>query len=50
MVLHYLGDLTTREIAEQENVAESTVRVWLHRGRAALAGLLAERGTEEAHA
>jgi len=49
-VLHYLGDLTTREIAEQEGVAESTVRVWLHRGRSALAWLLAERGTEDTHA
>jgi RNA polymerase sigma-70 factor (ECF subfamily) len=50
VVLHYLAGLTTREIAEQEGVAESTVRVWLHRGRNALAHLLAERGTEDAHA
>jgi RNA polymerase sigma-70 factor (ECF subfamily) len=50
VVLHYLGDLSTREIAEQEGVAESTVRVWLHRGRSALAWLLSERGTEDARA
>ncbi len=50
VVLHYLGDLTTREIAEQEGVAESTVRVWLHRGRSALHWLLADRGTEDVRA
>jgi RNA polymerase sigma-70 factor, ECF subfamily len=50
VVLYYLAGLVTREIAEHEGVAESTVRVWLHRGRNALANLLAERGTEDAHA
>jgi RNA polymerase sigma-70 factor, ECF subfamily len=49
VVLHYLADLTTREIAHQEGVAEATVRVWLHRGRAALAGLLSETGSEHPH-
>jgi RNA polymerase sigma-70 factor (ECF subfamily) len=49
LVLHYLADLTTRDIAQQEGVAESTVRVWLHRGRTALAVLLAETGTEHRH-
>ncbi len=37
IVLHYLADLTTAEIADRERVAEATVRSWLHRGRAALA-------------
>ncbi|MDI1464193.1 sigma-70 family RNA polymerase sigma factor [Catellatospora sp. KI3] len=37
VVLHHLGHLTTAEIAEQEGVAEGTVRSWLSRGRAALA-------------
>jgi RNA polymerase sigma factor (sigma-70 family) len=37
IVLHYLADLTTAEIAVRERVAEATVRSWLHRGRAALA-------------
>jgi len=50
LVLHYLADLSTAQIAAQEAVAESTVSVWLHRGRAALAGLLRDHGTEDAHA
>jgi RNA polymerase sigma-70 factor (ECF subfamily) len=50
VVLHYLADLTTRDIAQQEGVAESTVRVWLHRGRTTLAGLLADSETEHRHA
>ncbi|MCD0442400.1 sigma-70 family RNA polymerase sigma factor [Glycomyces sp. A-F 0318] len=37
VVLYYLADMTTAEIAEQEGVAETTVRSWLTRGRAALA-------------
>jgi RNA polymerase sigma-70 factor, ECF subfamily len=45
MVLHYLADLSVAEIAAQEGVATGTVKSWLHRGRAALAGLLAEEGT-----
>jgi len=49
VVLHYLGDLATAEIARQEGVAESTVRVWLHRGRIALAAFLAETGSEQPH-
>jgi RNA polymerase sigma-70 factor (ECF subfamily) len=49
LVLHYLGDLATADIARQEGVAESTVRVWLHRGRIALAALLAETGSEQPH-
>jgi RNA polymerase sigma-70 factor, ECF subfamily len=50
LVLHYLADLTSKEIAQQEGVAESTVRVWLHRGRTALAALLDATGTEHGHA
>ncbi|GAB7042880.1 MULTISPECIES: RNA polymerase sigma factor [Catenuloplanes] len=40
VVLHYLGALTTAEIAAQEEVAEGTVRSWLSRGRTALAARL----------
>jgi RNA polymerase sigma-70 factor, ECF subfamily len=44
MVLHYLADVPVAEIAAQEGVAIGTVKSWLHRGRTALAGLLAEEG------
>lgn len=40
MVLRYLADLTIAEIAEQEGVAEGTVKSWLHRARSALAAQL----------
>jgi len=40
LVLYHLGQLTVGEIAEQEGVAEGTVRSWLSRGRAALAARL----------
>jgi RNA polymerase sigma-70 factor, ECF subfamily len=54
VVLHHLADLSTRQIAEQEGVAEGTVRVWLHRGRTALSALLDDSemntGTEHRHA
>ncbi|GAB7052962.1 RNA polymerase sigma factor [Catenuloplanes indicus] len=40
LVLHYLGGLSTAEIAVQESVAEGTVRSWLTRGRTALAARL----------
>ncbi|MDY7090417.1 MAG: SigE family RNA polymerase sigma factor [Actinomycetota bacterium] len=43
VVLHYLGDMSVSEIAERENVADGTVKSWLHRGRAALAGQLEDR-------
>lgn len=36
VVLHHLCHLNVAEIADQENVAEGTVRSWLSRGRAAL--------------
>jgi len=42
VVLYYLGDLTVGEIARQDEVAEGTVRSWLHRGRAALAEQLSD--------
>ncbi|SDD47744.1 RNA polymerase sigma-70 factor, ECF subfamily [Glycomyces harbinensis] len=47
VILYYLADMTTAEIAEQEGVAEATVRSWLTRGRAALAELLRIDTTEE---
>lgn len=40
VVLHYLGHMSVVEIAAQEDVAEGTVKSWLSRGRAALAGHL----------
>jgi RNA polymerase sigma-70 factor (ECF subfamily) len=42
LVLHYLADLSVAEIATQERVAIGTVKSWLHRGRASLAGLLGD--------
>lgn len=47
VVLHYLADQSVRDIADQVGVPEGTVKVWLHRGRAALAARLAENGDEE---
>ncbi|MFD0575466.1 RNA polymerase sigma factor [Dactylosporangium darangshiense] len=40
LVLHHLAQLGVAEIAEQEGVAEGTVRSWLTRGRARLAAQL----------
>jgi RNA polymerase sigma-70 factor (ECF subfamily) len=42
VVLHHLADMPISEIAEAEGVPEGTVRVWLHRGRAALGAQLKE--------
>jgi RNA polymerase sigma-70 factor (ECF subfamily) len=42
VVLHYLADASIAEIARLTNAPENTVKTWLHRGRAALAGLLDE--------
>lgn len=42
MVLHYLADMSTAEIARQDGVPEATVRSWLHRARTALAGQLSD--------
>jgi RNA polymerase sigma-70 factor, ECF subfamily len=47
VVLHHIADLPVAEIARAEAVPESTVRVWLHRGRSALASQLAEARGEE---
>ncbi|MFF5172404.1 RNA polymerase sigma factor [Micromonospora sp. NPDC000089] len=46
IVLHHLAQLSVAEIAEQVGAPEGTVRSWLSRGRAALAGQLAETGSE----
>lgn len=43
VVMHYLGGLSVLEIAEQEQVAEGTVKSWLHRGRTALAVALTDK-------
>jgi len=43
VVLHYLADLSVRQIAEQEGVADGTVKSWLHRARATLATELGEQ-------
>jgi RNA polymerase sigma-70 factor, ECF subfamily len=42
IVMHYLGGLTGSEIAALEGTSEGNVRVLLHRGRVALAALLAD--------
>jgi RNA polymerase sigma-70 factor, ECF subfamily len=49
VVLHYIGQLSVAEIAEQEDVAEGTVKSWLSRGRAALGEQLAERKEGTSH-
>ncbi|BCJ70968.1 RNA polymerase sigma24 factor [Catellatospora sp. IY07-71] len=49
VVLHHLADVPVAEIARIENVAEGTVRVWLHRGRAALATELADLRKDHRH-
>src|SRR6185369_12418184 len=36
IVLHYLADLPVGDIADVMHAPEGTVKVWLHRGRAAL--------------
>ncbi len=45
VVLHYIGGLSIAEIADQEDVAEGTVKSWLSRGRAALGEHLKEGRT-----
>ncbi|MDR7277810.1 SigE family RNA polymerase sigma factor [Catenuloplanes atrovinosus] len=42
VILYHLGDLSIAQIAEQEDVAEGTVKSWLHRGRTALAAQLTD--------
>ena len=43
VVLHYMAALSVAEIAEQEGVAEGTIKSWLSRGRAALGRQLSDR-------
>jgi RNA polymerase sigma-70 factor (ECF subfamily) len=50
VVLHHLADLSVAEIADQCGTSAGTVRVWLHRGRAALANELADIRQEQRHA
>jgi len=50
IVLHYLADLSIADIAAMDGVSEGTVKSWLYRGRAALAGLLADARKEGRHA
>lgn len=50
IVLHHLADLPVADIARDEGVPEGTVRVWLHRGRAALAAHLSECRSERGNA
>jgi RNA polymerase sigma-70 factor (ECF subfamily) len=42
LILYYLADLSTAEVALECRAPESTVRSWLHRGRTALMTQLAE--------
>nr|WP_051798070.1 SigE family RNA polymerase sigma factor [Catenuloplanes japonicus] len=42
VILYHLADLSVAQIAEQEDVAEGTVKSWLHRGRTALAAQLTD--------
>lgn len=44
IVLHHLADLPVSAVAHELGVADGTVKSWLHRGRAALATQLTERG------
>jgi RNA polymerase sigma-70 factor, ECF subfamily len=41
-VLHYIAQLSIAEIASEEDVAEGTVKSWLHRGRALVAAALTD--------
>jgi RNA polymerase sigma-70 factor (ECF subfamily) len=50
LVLFHVADLSISDIAAQENVAEGTVKSWLHRGRAALAAQLSDNDSEARHA
>jgi RNA polymerase sigma-70 factor (ECF subfamily) len=43
LILHYVVDLPVDEVAADIGVPPGTVKSWLHRGRTALAALLADR-------
>lgn len=47
IILFYLLDLPVTEIASIAGVAEGTVKSWLHRGRAAMAGHFVESAVGE---
>src|SRR5262245_56942902 len=47
VILYYLADASVAEIAQIANANENTVKTWLHRGRAVLAGLLSEDVTPD---
>jgi RNA polymerase sigma-70 factor (ECF subfamily) len=45
LTLHYLADMSTEEIARECGVPPSTVRSWLHRGRASLLSRMSDEET-----
>jgi RNA polymerase sigma-70 factor (ECF subfamily) len=49
LILFYLAGLSVAEIAHECEVAEGTVKSWLHRGRTALAGHMSIEGREYEH-
>lgn len=49
LVLYYLADQPAAQIAQELGASENTVRMWLHRGRAALAAELVDTGMEYHH-
>ncbi len=49
IVLYYLADLSTAQIAHDCGVPESTVRSWLRRARMALVGSLSDDAEERNH-
>jgi len=48
IVLHHIADLSVHAVAQEVGAPEGTVKAWLSRGRATLAGLLAEEGASRA--
>jgi RNA polymerase sigma-70 factor (ECF subfamily) len=44
VVLHYIADLTVADVARETGIADGTVKGYLSRGRATLAGLLEQAG------
>lgn len=48
VVLHHLLDLPIAEVARELEVAQGTVKSWVHRGRAALAAQLTDPAAEVA--